>query len=177
MCNSGKGEINLGYVGASGERMKLEPDFGGWVGSTAAVVKPCLELPAHAQMSGRACMCPILYQNVLSLCSWTEYLRQKNWPEFRSLAYRSCLAKCMPAISCPFQPPMPWAAVTAQPHSSYGHLPGPWIRSTQDLSSTSHPFQVSLLRPTTDNAANLPGAAWGHLIPPSHPNSFPFLES
>lgn len=29
MCNSGKGEINLGYVGASGERMKLEPDFGG----------------------------------------------------------------------------------------------------------------------------------------------------
>lgn len=144
MCNSEKGEINLSYVGASWERMKLEPDFGGWVGSTAAVVKPCLELPAHAQMSGRACMCPIPNQNVLSFRSWTEYLRQKNWPEFCSLAYRSCLAKCVPDIPCPLQPQCPEQQLLLR------HLPGPWICSTQDLSNTRYPSQVSLPGLTTD---------------------------
>lgn len=76
MGNSEQGEIPLSYVGASRTRMKLEPDFEGWVGSTAAVVKPCLDLPAHAQMSGTACMCvPYSHKNSLSFLSWTEYLR------------------------------------------------------------------------------------------------------
>lgn len=173
MCNSEKGEINLSYVGASWKRMKLEPDFEGWVGSTAAVVKPCLDLPAHAQMSGRACMCPILIQ-IFSLIPFLDWV-----PEIE-------LAR----IS------VPWVEIfSCQIHTSHSlSIPNPNALSSNYYSVTfslsPSPSTLSLpVRnfPTLDAffSCHFLGsprtccqsvATWCHLLcPSSHPNNCHFL--
>lgn len=140
--NTEEGEVNLRYVAASWKAVKFELNFEGWVGSTAAVMKPCLDPPTHAQMAeGKKTVCGLflLLQSGWAFThvphSGTGLLycflgNDSTWdgrighylglnPREIFLSRYTSIIRCSPGSTTPL------AVTTVQSHSLSGQFPTP----------------------------------------------------